>query len=115
MFGVIYLWKVLPDKRAEHAAVMNRVLEIERERCGEVLLNLTLGPSADGTCAEVQLYADAKSAEEFPQRAAREDAELKRLWDALNPLCDPQSWQTIRFEGNDFVKQFFARKELNRT
>jgi hypothetical protein len=109
MFGVIYLWKVLPDKRVEHAEVMKRVLEIECERCPEVLFNLTLGPSADGACAEVQLYADAKSADEFPQRAARQDAELKRLWDALGPLCDPQGWQTIRFEGNEFVNQFFTR------
>ena len=113
MFGVIYLWKILPGKRAEHREIMKRVLQVERTRAPEVLLNLTLGPGDDGSCAEIQLYADAKAADDFPARAAREEAELKRLWDALSPLCDPESWRTIRFEGNEFLHESFVREKVN--
>src|SRR5438105_13727559 len=53
VFGIIFLWRVLPEKRAEHAEVMQAVLQAERERCPEVLANLTFGPADDGTCGEV--------------------------------------------------------------
>jgi hypothetical protein len=109
MYGVIFLWRVKPDKLAEHDVVMKATLVAERERAPEVLLNLTMGPSADGTCAEVQVYADEASSRSFPERAKREDAELSRLWDRFGDLCDPNGWQTFRFENMDFLGESFVR------
>ena len=80
MHGVIFFWRVRPDKLAEHEAVLAEVLRIERERCPEVLLNLTYGPAADGTCAEIQVYPDEATSKAFPERVTREDPELQALW-----------------------------------
>jgi hypothetical protein len=110
MYGVIYLWKVKPEKRAEHDRVMTEVLRAERERCPEVLLNLTMGPAADGTVAEVQVYRDAETCNGgFSARVKREDAELQRLWDLFGDLCQPDGFTTHRFESMDFLNESFAR------
>jgi hypothetical protein len=109
MFGVIFLWRVKPDKRPPHDEVVRGTLRAERERCPEVLLNLTFGPAADGTCAEIQVYADEAASQEFPERVKREDAELSRLWARYGDLCDPDGWKTIRFENLDFLDESFVR------
>ena len=109
MYGVIFLWRVRPEKRAEHAEVMGQTLEAERTRCPEVLLNLTFGPAADGTCAEIQVYADEATSRSFPERVKQEDAALERLWARYGDLCVPDAWQTIRFENLDFLAESFAR------
>lgn len=109
MFGVIFFWKVLPDKRAEHAAIVQGTLRAERLRAPEVLLNLTFGPAADGSCAEVQVYADEAASRSFPERVKREDAELQRLWDRYRDVCDPDAWRTVRFERMDFLDDSFVR------
>ena len=109
MFGVIFLWKVKADKLAEHDALMKRTLVVERERAPQVLLNLTLGPAADGTCAEVQVYHDLAAHESFVARAPKEDEELKRLWDKYGELAEPDAWKTIRFESMDFLAGSFVR------
>lgn len=109
MYGVIFLWRVRPEKRAEHDAIVRATLQAERDRCPEVLLNLTMGPAAGGTCAEVQVYADEQSSVDFPRRVEREDAELRRLWSLYGGVCDPDGWQTIRFEGMDFLRESFVR------
>ncbi len=103
MFGVIHLWRVLPDKVSEHSEVMARILEAERLHAPEVLLCLAFGPSSDGTCAEVQVYADAPAADAFSARVQQGGApglaELARLWEHQARLCDPASFRSIRFEG----------------
>jgi 3-oxoacyl-[acyl-carrier protein] reductase len=109
MFGIIFLWKVKPGKLAEHDALMKRTLVVERERAPEVLLNLTLGPAADGTCAEVQVYHDYPSHESFVARAQKEDAELKKLWDTYGEIAEPDSWKTLKFESMDFLTGSFVR------
>ena len=109
MYGVIYMWRVKPDRHAEHDRLVRETLDVERERCPEVLLNVTLGPAADGACAEVQIYADAASSDSFGERVKREDAELQRLWSLYGDLCEPDGWQTIRFEGMDFLAHSFIR------
>jgi hypothetical protein len=109
VFGVIYLWRVKPEKLAEHAEVMRATLRAERERCPEVLVNLTFGPSADGTCAEIQIYADEAASRAFPERVKRDDAELDRLWTRFGVLSDPDGWKTFRFENLDFLDDSFAR------
>src|SRR5215471_17163675 len=95
MYGVIFLWRVRPEKRAEHAEVMKQTLDAERTRCPEVLLNLTFGGAADGTCAEIQVYADEATSRRFPERGKREDAALDDLWSRYGDLCVPDVWQTI--------------------
>lgn len=109
MYGVIFLWRVKPDKLAEHEEVMKQTLEAERTRCPEVLLNLTMGPAADGTCAEVQIYADEASGRSFPERVKREDEELDRLWSRFGDLCDADGWKTFRFETMSFLSESFIR------
>jgi hypothetical protein len=109
MFGVIYFWRVRPEKLAEHGEVMRAVLEAERERCPEVLLNLTFGPAADGTCAEIQVYADEAASRAFPERVKREDAALQALWARFGDLCEPDGWRTNRFESLDFLVGSFIR------
>jgi hypothetical protein len=109
MYGVIFLWRVRPEKRAEHAEVMKQTLDAERTRCPEVLLNLTFGPAANGTCAEIQVYADEATSRSFPERVKREDAALDDLWSRYGDLCVPDAWQTIRFESLDFLAESFAR------
>ena len=109
MHGVIFLWRVKPDKLAEHDEVMEETLRAERLRCPEVLLNLTFGPAKDGTCAEIQVYADESSSRSFPERVKREDAELQRLWARFGDLCDPEGWKTVRFENMDFLGNSFVR------
>jgi hypothetical protein len=110
MYGVIYLWRVKPHKLPEHDAVMKRVLRIERERCPEVLLNLTYGPAADGTCAEIQVYPDEATSRAFPERVKREDPELQGLWAQFDDLTDPEGATSFRFEGMDFLDQSFVRR-----
>lgn len=110
MYGVIFLWRVRPEQRAEHAATMRRVLQAERERAPEVLLNLTFGPAEDGTCAEIQVYADEATQRAFPERVAREDAELQALWERFGELCEPDAWRTIRFESLSFLSESFLRE-----
>ncbi len=109
MYGVIFLWRVLPEKRAEHAEIVRATLAAERERCPEVLLNLTFGPAADGTCAEIQIYADEATGQTFPERVKREDAALRRLWERYGEVCDPEGWKTVRFDGMDFLDESFVR------
>lgn len=109
MYGVIHLWKVKPDKLAEHLDVMWQTLAVERERCPEVLLNVTLGPAADGTCAEVQVYADKAANRDFGGRVEREDAELRSLWQRFGDLCYPGEWRTLRFEEMAFLDASFFR------
>ena len=113
MFGVIYLWRVKPDKREEHDRVMRDTLRAERERCPEVLLNLTLGLAEDGTCAEIQVYADAEAHRAFPERVASEDAEMRRLWSLFGDLCEPDGWRTFRFERTDFLGESFVREAVS--
>src|SRR4051812_8414324 len=85
------------------------------KRCGrsarspEVLLNLVFGPAADGTCAEVQVYADEEAQRAFGDRVKREDEELARLWSRYQDLCDPDGWRTLRFERLDFLGESFMR------
>jgi hypothetical protein len=110
MYGVIYLWRVKADRLAEHAEVMRATLAVERERAPEVLMNLTFGPAADGTCAEVQLYADAAASEAFGARVEREEAELKRIWSRFGDLCEPDGWRTVRFECMEFLSESFLRE-----
>jgi hypothetical protein len=110
MFGVIFLWQVKPECLDEHAEIVHETLRAERERCPEVLLNLTFGPAADGTCAEIQIYADETASRAFPERIKREDAELSRLWSRYNDVCDPDGWKTIRFEDLAFLDESFIRK-----
>jgi hypothetical protein len=109
MYGVIYLWRVRPEKLAEHDAVMKEVLRIERERCPEVLLNLTYGPAKDGTCAEIQVYADEAASKAFPARVEREDPELQALWARFSDLTDPAGAGSIAFQGMDFLGLSFVR------
>jgi hypothetical protein len=109
MYGLIFFWRVKPDKWAEHEAVLREVLRIERERCPEVLLNLTYGPAEDGTCAEIQVYADEATSKAFPQRVKREDPELQALWARWPELTDPAGSRSVRFEGMDFLGQSFVR------
>jgi hypothetical protein len=109
VYGVIFLWRMKPDKLAEHDEVVRGTLRGERERCPEVLLNLTFGPAVDGTCAEIQVYADEAASQAFPERVKREDAELSRLWERYGDLCDPDGWKTIRFENLDFLDESFVR------
>jgi hypothetical protein len=109
VYGVIYLWHVKPDKLAAHEAVLAEVLRIERERCPEVLLNLTYGPAADGTCAEIQVYADEASSKAFPERVKREDPELQALWARWPELTDPAGSRSLRFEDMAFLGQSFVR------
>ena len=113
MYGVIFLWRVKPEKLAEHEEVMKQTLHIERLRCPEVLLNLTFGPAADGTCVEVQIYSDEAASRAFPERVKREDEELQWLWARYGDLCDPNGWQTIRFEQMSFLDESFVRKGAN--
>ena|SRR5687767_12258490 len=110
MFGVIYFWRVKPDKLAEHDGVFKEVLRIERERCPEVLVNLSYGPAADGTCAEVQVYADEATSMAFPARVKREDPELQALWARWPELTDPAGSKSVRFEGMDFLGQSFVNQ-----
>jgi hypothetical protein len=109
VYGVIFVWRVKPEKLADHAEVMRATLRAERERCPEVLVNLTFGPAADGTCAEIQVYADEAISRGFPDRVQRDDAELANLWSRFGDLCDPNGWQTLRFENLDFLDDSFAR------
>jgi hypothetical protein len=109
MYGVIFLWRMKPERVEEHAAVMRATLVAERERCPEVLVNLTFGPADDGTCAEIQVYRDEASSRSFPERVKREDAELDRLWARYGDLCDPDGWKTIRFENLAFLDESFVR------
>src|SRR5688500_8511090 len=109
MYGVIFFWRVKPDKRAEHEAVLKEVLRIERERCPEVLLNVTHGAAEDGTCAEIQVYADEASSKAFTARVKREDAELQALWARWPELTDPAGSRSFRFEGMDFLTHSFVR------
>jgi hypothetical protein len=112
MYGVIFFWRVKPDKLAEHDGVMKSVLAAERERCPEVLLNLTFGPAADGTCAEIQIYADEGAQRAFADRVKREDEELQRLWSRFDDLCEPDGWKTLPFEGMDFLGGSFVREAV---
>ena len=112
MYGVIFFWRVKPDKLVEHEAVLKEVLRIERERCPEVLLNLTYGPAADGTCAEIQVYPDEATSKTFPERVKRDDPELQALWTRWPELTDPAGSRSVRFEGMDFLGQSFARDEV---
>jgi hypothetical protein len=109
MYGVIFLWKVRPDKLAEHRAIVVETLRAERTRCPDVLLNLTFGPAADGTCAEVQVYADEATSQSFPERVKREDEALRLLWDRYGEVCEPDGWRTIRFADMDFLDESFVR------
>jgi hypothetical protein len=109
MHGVIFQWRVLPDRRAEHDEIVRQTLAAERERCPEVLLNLMFGPAEDGACAEIQVYADAASHERFAARVARDDAALRALWDRYQAVCDPASWRTLRFDRMDFLAESFVR------
>jgi len=109
MYGVIFVWKVKPDKLFEHAEVMKATLAAERLRAPEVLLNLTMGPSADGTCAEVQVYADEATSRSFPERVKRENDELHRMWARFGDLCDPDGYQTLRFDSMTFLNESFVR------
>lgn len=109
MYGVIFVWRVRSDKLAEHYEVMKATLVAERERAPEVLLNLTLGPAADGTCAEVQVYADEATSLSFPERVKRVDEELQRLWSRFGDLCESDGWKTLRFDNMDFLSESFAR------
>ncbi|MBI2193355.1 MAG: SDR family oxidoreductase [Planctomycetes bacterium] len=113
MFGVIHTWKVKADRRAEHDALMKATLKAERERCPEVLFNVTLGPAADGTCAEVQLYASETAHQRFTERIQREDAELQRLWASYSEHCEADSFRTWRFESADFLGESFVRPSLS--
>jgi len=36
MYGVIFFWRVKPDKLAEHDRVFKEVLRIEAERCPDL-------------------------------------------------------------------------------
>jgi hypothetical protein len=110
VYGVIFLWRVKPDKLAEHAEVMKATLAAERHRCPEVLLNITFGPAEDGTCAEIQIYANEAVSQSFPERVKREDEALQRLWSRYGDLCDPDGWKTIRFERMDFLGDSFVRR-----
>lgn len=109
MYGVIFLWRVKPEKHAEHEEVVKGTVAAERLRCPEVLLNMTFGPAADGTCAEIQVYSDEATSKSFPERVKREDAELRRLWSRYGDVCDPDGWKTIRFERMDFLNESFVR------
>lgn len=115
MFGVIYLWRVKADKREEHGRVMRETLRAERECCPEVLLNLTLGLSDDGTCAEIQVYADDAAHRAFPERVKSEVTELQRLWSLFGDLCEPDGWRTFRFERTDFLDESFVRDAVSLT
>src|SRR5262245_63451375 len=110
MYGVIYQWRVRPERLADHDAVMREVLRIERERCPEVLLNLTFGPAADGTCAEIQVYSDEATSRAFGERVKREDPELQALWERFGDLPDPAGSQSFRYEGTDFLGLSFVRQ-----
>jgi hypothetical protein len=68
-----------------------------------------MGPAADGTCAEVQLYRDEASSRAFPDRVKREDEPLRALWDRYQTVCDTDGWRTIRFEGMEFMAESFVR------
>ena len=109
MYGVVFFWRVKSEKLAEHEQVMKATLEAERLRCPEVLLNLTFGPAADGTCAEIQVYADEASSRSFPDRVKRDDEELERLWSRYQDICEPDGWRTVRFEKMDFLDESFVR------
>jgi len=109
VYGAIFFWKIRADKRAEHEAIVQGTLRAERLRAPEVLLNLVFGPAADGACAEVQVYADEAASRSFPARVKREDAELQRLWDRYQDVCDPDAWRTVRFERMDFLGDSFVR------
>ena len=91
---------------------MRANLAAERERCPEVLVNITFGPASDGTCAEIQVYADEASSRDFPERIKRDDAELQRLWARYDDLCDPDGWRTERFENLDVLTQSFVRDQV---
>jgi len=109
MYGVIFLWRVKPDKLVEHQSVVKATLYAERTRCPEVLLNLTFGPANDGTCAEIQIYADETTSRAFSERVKREDSELQKLWSRYRDICDPDGWKTLRFDNIDFLNESFVR------
>ena len=111
MFGAIHLWRVKPESREEHEQVMRETLRLERERCPEVLLNLTFGPAEDGTFAEIQIYPDAETEARFAARVAGEVPELQVLWDRHGALAEPGSYQSFRFAGMPLMAHSFLRRE----
>ena len=112
MFGAIHFWRMRPESRQEHEAVMRETLRLERERCPEALMNLAFGPAADGTCAEVQVYPSAEAEAGFASRVARDVPELQALWDRHGALAEPDSYRSFRFEGMPLLAQGFLRREV---
>src|SRR5262245_4312366 len=108
-YGAIHFWRVKADRLEEHAAVMDAILRAERERCPEVLLNLTFGPSESGDFAEVQLYPDRAACEGFGSRVQREAGELQRLWERHGTLVEPEGSRPYYFQANAHLSESFLR------
>src|SRR2546425_680448 len=99
MYGVIHLWRAKPERLAEHGSLRKAILQAERERCPELLLHLTFGPAADGSGAEIQVFADEAASRDHLARVAREEPELARLRARRDEIHQPNGSQTFQFEG----------------
>src|SRR5438128_276322 len=110
MYGIIYLRRVKPDRLAEHESLMKAILQAERERCPELLLHLAFGPAADGTVAEIQVFADETASRGHLARVAREEPELARLRARREELQEPDGSQTFPFEGLTSLSESFIRQ-----
>jgi inactivated superfamily I helicase len=107
-YGVIYLWMVKAECLQEHMLVMDAIVRVQRENCPEVLMNFTFGPSAQGECAEVQIFPDQAKADNFAGRVQNELPQLQELWERLEPFVEgPTNRHT--FESNPHFAESFLR------
>jgi hypothetical protein len=109
-YGVIYLWTVKAECLHEHALVMDAIVRAQRESCPEVLMNFTFGPSAQGECAEVQIFPDQVKADNFAGRVQNELPRLQELWECLEPFVEGPTHRHT-FESNPHFAESFLRAE----
>ena len=74
-------------------------------------MNLTYGPAADGTCAEIQVYADEATSKTFSSASSARTPSCRRSGRA-GRADRPAGSRSVRFEGMDLLGQSFVRDEV---
>ncbi len=98
MYGFVFSARVAPDKQAEFGEVTKGILDISREKYPELLCRATFGPSPEGECVEIAIFADQAASHAFFDRVEREDPELAQLWEREDELCEGTMKQFVFHE-----------------
>jgi hypothetical protein len=90
VYGVIFFWRVKPDKLAEHEAVLKEVLRIERERCPEVLSGRR-SQSGHRVARRGIMARPCSSSSHYSQPRSRLSSAAAPIWSPRTSSCGSNS------------------------